>query len=326
MRVKGRVLPGLICAGLLATACAHPLAAPARAMAQAMPAKAPAAAPPVAPSPPPAPRLVSINGAIPILEYHRIGQDGRWDRSVASFQGDLARLYTEGFVPVDLRALGDPVLPVPPGSHPVVLTFDDGDPSQFAWNAGQTAPAADSAAGVLWAFCQTHPSWRFRATFFVNNHPFGSDSGSKLRWLVAHGAEIGNHTYDRADLAALSPAARLREIGLEQAYIAREIPGYQAVSFAYPYGAFPDWRAIAQGSYAGATWSFRYLALVGSAPQPGVPGSFPANLQRIQVTDPRFVQHPQWRDLVWPYWEQHWLPTAHLYTVRRAAGGTPPGG
>ena len=110
--------------------------------------------------------LTAVNGSIPILEYHKFGsQNGRWERSLSSFQSDLNTLYAEGFVPVDLRDLGDAVLPAPPGKHPIVLTFDDGSPGQFQWNAQKTAPSTDSGAGVLWAFCQTHPTWKFRPEF-----------------------------------------------------------------------------------------------------------------------------------------------------------------
>ena len=143
-----------------------------------------------------------------------------------------------------------------------------------------------------------------------------------MRWLVSHGAEIGNHTYDHANLSALTTAQQLAEIGNEQAYIAKEIPGYSAVSFAYPYGALPNWQTIAENSYEGTSWAFKYLALVGSGPIAKVPATFPANLQRIQVTNPSLVKHPQWRDLVWSSWQKTWLPTAHLYTVIASSSGS----
>lgn len=259
---------------------------------------------------------------MPILEYHRLGAaDGRWVRSYASFQADLQDLYNRGFRPVDLRDLSHSVLPVPPGTHPVVLTFDDGDPSQFTWSKTDPGtPGRDSVAGILWRFHQAHPDWSFAATFFVNKHPFGGDSQAKLAWLVSHGAEIGNHTYDHADLAALPLAAQLAEVGKEQAYLAQVLPGYRVVDFAYPYGAVPNWKQIATGTYAGVSWHFRYMALVGSNPLDSIPTATPANVPRIQVAPPAAVAHPQWRDLVWSSWEQRWLPTAHLYSVHRGSG------
>lgn len=262
-------------------------------------------------------RVIPTNGAVPILEYHSLGTaDGRWERSYASLAADIADLYNRGFRPVDLRALGNPVVPIPPGMHPIVLTFDDGDPSQFTWAQGGTAaPGLDSAAGILWHFHETHPDWAFAATFFVNKDPFGTDGVAKLRWLAAHGAEIGNHTYDHADLTTLSADAEIAEVGKEEVYLAQALPGVPVVDFAYPYGAVNNWKEIAEGTYGGVSWHFKFMALVAGNPLDAVPASTPANVPRIQVAPPSTITNPDWRALVWASWEQRWLPTAHLYSV-----------
>lgn len=322
----GRLLPALLVASVLTACGARPPAPPApqASVTSAVAPPAPSQAIPAAPTPvpvvtPPV-RLVANNGAVPILEYHRVGStDGRWERSYASLAADLQDLYTHGFRPADLSALADAVVPVPPGTHPVVLTFDDGDPSHFTWAAGgTTTPGLDSAAGILWHFHQTHPDWAFAATFFVNKHPFGTDSAAKLRWLVAHGAEVGNHTYDHADLSTLSLADELAEIGKEQAYLAQVLPQYAVVDFAYPYGAVKNWQAIADGAYAGVTWHFKFLTLVAGSPLAAIPATTPANVPRIQVAPPATIDNPNWRQLVWASWEQRWLPTAKLYSVQTA--------
>ncbi len=275
--------------------------------------------------PPPVPHLVGQNGAIPILEYHAIAaQEGRWARTPAGLRADLAQLYAEGFRPVDLDQIGESPPPVPAGTHPVVLTFDDGLPSQFAWAQGgaSAGPDPNSAVGILWQFHETHPDWAFAATFFVNAHPFGVDSGAKLRWLVAHGAEIGNHTYDHADLLSLDPAGRAAEIGRLQAYLARELPGYTVHSFAFPYGAVSDPNALARGQYQGASWNFSYLALVGAGPlgaqPPGIAADTPVEVPRIQVAAPETCP-PSTQRFIWWGWQRDWLPTAHLYTVKAVA-------
>lgn len=279
--------------------------------------------PPVATAPPPAPpvapppALKGRDGAIPVLEYHAIAaQDGRWARSPAGLRSDLEQLYAEGFRPVDLDQVGESPPPIPAGTHPVVLTFDDGLPSQFQWSPGAAAPVPDpgSAAGVLWQFHLAHPDWAFAATFFVNAHPFGADSTGKLLWLVGHGAEIGNHTYDHADLTALVPAGRAAEIGRLQEYLAGVLPGYVVHSFAFPYGALSDATAVASGTYDGVPWDFRYLALVGAAPLEQQPVGGPVEVPRIQVAAPQTCA-PSTRRFIWWGWQQAWLPTAHLYTV-----------
>jgi peptidoglycan/xylan/chitin deacetylase (PgdA/CDA1 family) len=275
----------------------------------------PPPAPPAGPTPRQAP--AAVDGAIPVLEYHAVApQDGRWARSPAGLRSDLERLYGEGFRPVDLDQIGLHPVPVPPGMHPVVLTFDDGLPSQFSWAAGSPGvPAPDCAVGILWQFHLEHPDWPFAATFFVNAHPFGSDSAGKLRWLVEHGAEIGNHTYDHADLSRLDPAGRQAEIGRLQAYLAQVLPGYAVHSFAFPYGSVPDVATVSRGTYAGVSWDFRYLALVGSGPLLRQPEGTPAEIPRIQVAAPETVP-PGTLRFVWWGWEHDWLPTAHLYTVQ----------
>ncbi len=262
--------------------------------------------------------LVGVDGAIPVLEYHGLGPtDGRWVRSPQGLASDLASLYAEGFRPVDLDQIEMHPIPVPAGAHPVVLTFDDGLPSEFTWSASHPGqPSQDSSVGILWHFHLTHPDWAFRATFFVNRRPFGTDSGAKLRWLVAHGAEIGNHTYDHANLGTLAPAQRLAEVGRLQAYLAQALPGYTVQSFAYPYGGgatlAPD--TFAWGTYQGVSWHFHYLAEVGASPLEAQPTASLVDVPRIQVAAPGTCA-PSTVRWIWYGWQHDWLPHARLYTV-----------
>lgn len=249
---------------------------------------------PKTPQPPPPAVPVSGNelGIVPVLEYHRMGTtEGRWQRTPQGLLADLTWLYDHNFRPVTFLQYATGNINLPKGMHPVVLTFDDGDPSQFQWNQAHI-PAPDSSVGVLWEFHQTHPDWALSGTFFVNADPFGSDSVAKLQWLVAHGFEIGNHTYTHANLNKLDVAGIEKEIGEEEAYIETAVPGYVPQTFALPFGGLAtspaERQATLTGSYQGTSWDFKGIALVGANPTPSpYSRNFnPDGIARIQVADP----------------------------------------
>ena len=242
----------------------------------------------------PKPTVGNELGVVPILEYHLIGPtEGRWQRTPQGLYQDLTWLYDHGFALVTMQQYESGDMNLPAGKHPAVLTFDDGDSSQFLWNSAHV-PSPNSAVGVLEAFQQAHPNFHVTATFFLNAHPFGIDSVAKMQWLVAHGFELGNHTYTHADINRLSPAGIEQEIGEEQAYIEQSVPGYVPVSFALPYGGLPvnaaDRAAVLNGSYKGVSWHFLGVALVGANPAPSpYSTSFSISVPRIQVVDPSLV-------------------------------------
>ena len=192
----------------------------------------------------------NLNGQLLMLEYHHIGEpEGRWQRTPANLWADLERLLGAGYYPVNLRDLVEGGLrAVPAGKRPVVLTFDDASPSQFAMLPDGSV-ARDSAVGILLAFHQAHPAdWPLRATFFVLHDPDGSGQSAfgqpewaarKLRLLVEWGMEVGGHTLSHANLAECSPDEVQRQLALSQAGLHQLLPGYQVVSLSLPYGAYP---------------------------------------------------------------------------------------
>src|SRR5262245_21711020 len=89
-----------------------------------------ASAPP-APAPAPVdPAQVQANelGRIPVLMYHRVvGTPASvYDRTPDDFRAELERLARENYVPVTTADLAAGRIDIPAGTHPVVLTFDDG--------------------------------------------------------------------------------------------------------------------------------------------------------------------------------------------------------
>lgn len=274
---------------------------------------------PAVPAPALKPSSGNELGVVPILEYHLIGPvEGRWQRTPEGLWQDLLWLDQHGFALVTMRAYETGAMNLPKGKHPAVLTFDDGDASQFTWNA-QHVPLPTSAVGVLEAFQKAHPDFPVTATFFLNAHPFGVDSVGKMRWLVAHGFELGNHTYTHADLGGLDPAGIEQEIGEEQAYIEQSVPGYVPVSFALPYGGLPqnpaDRSAVLEGSYQGVSWHFLGVALVGAGPAASpYSQSFSVSIPRIQVVDPALVAQSTRYFILSGYEQQFLANPAMLYT------------
>src|SRR5688500_6562394 len=73
-------------------------------------------------------------GRIPILLYHEFGEtEARWRRERGRFRADLELLYSRGYRPVGIGELLDRSIDLPRGLSPVVITLDDGGPSQFRY-------------------------------------------------------------------------------------------------------------------------------------------------------------------------------------------------
>lgn len=237
------------------------------------------------------------DGQVLVLEYHLIGEpEERWQRTPANFRADLERLLTEGYYPVNLRDLaGGDLSMVPTGKRPVVLTLDDSSMGQFRMLPdGQVDP--ESAVGILLDFHEAHPAdWPLRGTFLVLQDVdvperilFGQPEWAqqKLRMLVDWGMEVGTHTISHANLAESSPEEIQRQLGLSQAWLEELLPGYQVVSLAIPYGAYPEGETLlAKGEYQGQTYEYSGAVKVGGglAPSPHSAAFNAYHIPRVQA-------------------------------------------
>ncbi|WP_410663517.1 polysaccharide deacetylase family protein [Amycolatopsis sp. lyj-84] len=248
-------------------------------------------------------------GRVPILMYHRLVERPRsvYDRTPADFAAELERLAAEDYVPVTTADLVSRRLDLPAGAHPVVLTFDDGDPSVFALTPeGQPAPG--TAVRILLDVAAAHPRFRPVASLYVNERPFGGDERA-LRWLSDHHFEIGNHTARHTNLRRADEAAASEAIAEGDGLIRRALPGYEPSTLALPYGAQPRREELA---LQGPGYTYRGALLVGAgpAPSPCSRAFEPAAIPRIrsQSTGPESE-----------YGSAHWLdqlgsPAGHRYT------------
>ena len=255
-------------------------------------------------------RAPRLDGKVPILEYHLIGgADGRWSRSVASFRADLDLLYARGYRPVTVGELLDRKLDIPPGTSPVVVTFDDASPGQFRYleHNGTVEVDPESAVGIWLAFSAKHADWRKKATFCLlpaaaAGHAFFGDRGvegqksawrlQKVRFLAEQGFELCNHTLWHAQLNKYSDLVVQEQIARGLLAIDSAVAGYKVRTFALPLGIWPRNRALARAGEwreprTGKVVRYQFEAIleVSGHPSPGPysSGFNPLTLNRQQV-------------------------------------------
>ncbi|WP_406236834.1 polysaccharide deacetylase family protein [Nocardia sp. NBC_01009] len=208
-------------------------------------------------------------GLVPVLMYHQLTPSpvSEYDQTAAEFRLELERLYREGYRPVTAVDYISGRIDLPAGTHPVVLTFDDSTISQVRFaDDGTLAP--DTALGILTEFAARNPDFTPRATFYVNNEPFGSDPRT-LPWLAEHGYEIGAHTATHANLASLDVVGVQRELAENVRAIESAAPRNDVRTMALPLGIFPTDHALAAGgNWDGTPYAFDAVMLVGAEPAP----------------------------------------------------------
>jgi peptidoglycan/xylan/chitin deacetylase (PgdA/CDA1 family) len=238
-------------------------------------------------------------GRIMILEYHRIDvPEDRWTRTPENFRRDLETLYARGYRLQSLGDLLDGRITVPAGTTPVVLTFDDSSPGQFRYLERDERLEIDPrcAVGILEAFVRERPDFGRAATFYVlpgASRPHRlfdqpEHATRKLRFLVEHGYEIGNHTLWHANLGRYDEPVVRRQLAEAQVWIQRHVPGYRPRTLALPHGVYPrDVRWALAGSVNGTTYRHDAILMVagGAAPSPFDRRFDPVRVPRIQAVE-----------------------------------------
>jgi peptidoglycan/xylan/chitin deacetylase (PgdA/CDA1 family) len=217
---------------------------------------------------PPADVRANELGSVPVLMYHRIVRDPQsvYDRTPEDFRAELERLAREDYVPVTTAEYATGRVDIPAGKHPVVLTFDDGDPSTLTVGPDNT-PDPDSAVAILREVAAAHPGFRAVASIYVNADPFGGgEAGERaLRWLHEHGFEIGNHTFGHTNLGSASATEGEEAIARGDRFIREAVPGHEPTTLALPFGARPD---DAELALHGSGYDYTGVLLVGANPAP----------------------------------------------------------
>ncbi len=249
-------------------------------------------------------RRLRVNevGRVLVMEWHDVeGVDGRWETSQATFRAQIKELYERGYRPVTVEEFATGTFPIPAGTSPVLLTFDDSYESHFRLGP-DGEPAANSVVGILEEFERTHPDWRGTAVFYIYwPVPFRNleQIPAKLRWLAENGYEIGNHSLNHDDLSKLDDRGVQRSLGLAQAEVEKVVPGYRLGSLALPFGLWPKNKALTlEGSFEGVSYRHDVVLLVGFMParSPHHVDYKPMEVQRVQAYAPEFRKWVDWLD------------------------------
>ncbi|WP_405084681.1 polysaccharide deacetylase family protein [Microbispora sp. NBC_01389] len=210
-------------------------------------------------------------GLIPVIMYHRIlpKRIASIDRTPDQLRKELERLARSDYVPITAAELVAGKIDIPAGTHPVVLTFDDGHPSHFATDRNGM-PENDTAVGVIYEVAAKYPNFRPTATFWVNRDPFGlrdrAQQKKAVKWLLDHGFEVANHTYSHLDLHRLSNKGVSEQI-VRQERLLKKMGVPSSTTFALPYGSRPRKLSRAHdGKWDGTGYHFDAVFLAGAEP------------------------------------------------------------
>lgn len=239
-------------------------------------------------------------GRFLILEYHLIQeQETRWGRSIPNFKQDLDQLYQAGYRPVSMADIIDGKIDLAAGKKPILLTFDDSSPGQFRYivKNGRREIDSDCAVGILLDFHQQHTDWDKKAIFFVlpeakqPHKLFGQPEfeAEKLKELVAHGFEIGNHTLWHANLGKYDAATVQKQLAQSVEAVQKRVPGYAVRALALPFGVYPkDLQLAVKGTYKSVSYHHEAILRVagGAAQSPFSVSCDLLHLPRIQVPGP----------------------------------------
>jgi peptidoglycan/xylan/chitin deacetylase (PgdA/CDA1 family) len=290
---------------------------------KAVPSQAP---PPAVRVTPESARRVGANelGLVPVIMYHRILREpvAGIDRTPDQLRAELERLARTGYVPVTAAEFAQGRIDIPAGTHPVVLTFDDGNPSHFALGS-DGLPVRDTAVRIILEVAQRHPGFRPVATFWVNRDPFGlrdrARQRSAVQWLLQRGFEVANHTYGHPDLRRLG-RKKAGEAIVRQQRLLEALGAPPSTTFALPYGSRPKKRSVArEGSWDGTGYHFDAVFLAGAEPaiSPYAKGFDRYEIPRIQSNGKK----GECRD----WCSQHWLEWLDKHPHKRYTSDGDPG-
>ncbi len=270
-------------------------------------------------------------GEVMVVMYHGLGsKNSAYVRTPESFRADLNTYYEMGFRPVNLSDYVAGNIDVPAGYTPIVLTFDDGNKSNFNLIEVDNEQVIDPncAVGIIQAFNKQHPDWALKGSFFVNGGiPFGQKDwvDYKLNWLVENGFEVGNHSYGHEDLTELDAGGIQKTLGRNVKELEERITDYKIKTLALPFGKRPKeqslYNLVTSGTYEGTRYEHEAILLVGWKPEVSVyDKSFdPLAIMRVQSGDGDF-QMIHWLDDYRKHPDKRFISDGNPNTITIPAG------
>ncbi|MCK8058322.1 MULTISPECIES: polysaccharide deacetylase family protein [unclassified Fusibacter] len=192
-------------------------------------------------------------GQVMIVMYHNLVSDpskeGYYARTPENFKKDLIRLYSEGYVPITMTELVTGDFDVPAGKTPIVLTFDDGHPSNFQYlEDGTIDPSC--VIGIFESMEREYEGFGGKAIFYVNQPVvFGNApiDANKVEYLLTSGYELGNHTAGHVNLTEVDQEKQRSTI-VKQAEYLEALNGNSSFHFSVPFGQKPkDYFELVKG-------------------------------------------------------------------------------
>ncbi|MBW3561845.1 MAG: polysaccharide deacetylase family protein [Actinobacteria bacterium] len=245
-------------------------------------------------------------GRVLVMEWHDIGDvDSRWDNALSTFRAQLQELYDRGYRPVSVEEFATGRFDIPIGTTPVLLTFDDSYRQHFHFAEDGVTPHPDSAVGILEEMERQDPTWRALAVFsFYWPVPFRDTDRDvierKLRYLVEHGYDLANHTYNHDDLSKLTDPKVQSNLARAEAELAAVVgDDYRVRAMTLTQGIWPQNHDLAvRGEADGFRYEHDVVLLVGFMPtrSPNHVEYDPMQVQRVQAYVPEFRKWVDWLD------------------------------
>jgi peptidoglycan/xylan/chitin deacetylase (PgdA/CDA1 family) len=241
-------------------------------------------------------------GRVLVAEWHEI-QDTTADYKTAlpRFKEQVRDLYDRGYRPISVDEFITGSFPIPAGTSPVLLTFDDSYKEHlFFGEDGQPHP--DSVVGILQGMEQEDPTWRARAVFaYYWPYPFRETDtdviASKIRYLVENGFDLSNHSNTHDNLAQLPPNEVVANLAASQRQVAEIVPDYAPRTLTLPFGMFPeDENLVVTGTDGDTTYNHELVFLVGWMPtrSPHHVDFDPTKVFRVPAHGPWGPNDPDW--------------------------------
>ena len=238
-------------------------------------------------------------GQIMIIMYHGLveteAKERTYQRSIDNFKNDLQTFYDRGFRLISMKDWLNNNICTTAGYTPLILTFDDGRSTAFSleYKDGELHPVKDCAVDIMTKFCEKYPDFGNTAMFFINQNPFNGEGtlAERLKYLVDHGYEIGNHTMKHKQMSKISANEIQEEIVGIDKLIKENVPGYEPYAIAYPYGERPPkalYEYILKGEWEGSAYNYRIAVREGQSGPPSAincVGFDKINVPRVRGTN-----------------------------------------
>lgn len=164
----------------------------------------------------------------PVLMYHGVGPaKAGWPKSLlmdpALFESHLKYLKEQGYTIVSVEQLAHRLEQKQSVDKYVALSFDDGYKNNH-----------DVVLPLLLKYDA-------KGSFFVINsklnHPDHMDEAD-IKDMLAHGMELGSHTYSHNPLAKIDPKYLVWEFDTSRFWLKKKFDGYIVRTLAYPNGSY----------------------------------------------------------------------------------------